>query len=302
MTVPFRGIAGVSRLGLGCATAWGQPWFDERTAIRILHRALELGIRTLDTGPSYSGGNAEPRLGRALRGTDLSGLEVSTKVGTHRGRFGRLYHDLGREAVLRSVENSRRNLGIDRIPLLYLHGPWPGELDARLADLMGELLGRGWVGRVGVNSYDLRVIEQAMDWPVFTDFMLDYHLLRLDREPLIERLHAAGRRVVAGSALGNQLHAPQFLRPRGLQDVWYLLRLLSRYRNDWRNARRLRFLQQVPGWTPAQIALALVLDNPRVEVAMFGTTRLAHLEENVAAAGRELPAPLVRQIRECMGV
>ena len=287
----------VARVGLGCASGWGQPWFPERDAIAIVHKALDFGVRVFDTGSSYSGGHAEPRLGRALRGRDLDGLLISTKVGTHVGRFGRLVHDLSPEAVVRSVAASRRNLDMDRIPLLYLHGPGVHELEPRLVDSLEDLRERGWVSRFGVNSYDPPVVQQALQFPIFSTFMLDYNLLRAGREPLLEALHGYGRQVVSGSALANHLYAAKYLIPAKRQDFWYLLRLLKNYRRDWRLARHLRGLQDVPEWTPAQLALAFVLANPVVDVAMFGTTRMEHLEENLSVVRRELPPAVMERLR-----
>ena len=282
------------RVGLGCAGAWGKPWFPEREARALVQRSLERGVAMFDTGPSYAGGLAEERLGRALRGRSLDGLLLSTKVGTHPQGGGRRYHDLSTVAVQRSVDASRRRLGVDCIPLLYLHGPNPWELTTELSDQLEALRARGQVAHFGVNSYDMQVIEQAATFPVFDTFMIDYNLLRPEREPLLARLSARGHRIVAGSALANQLHAPGFFRPRRLQDLWYLMRMLARYREDRQAARRLSFLSQVPGWTPAQLALAYVLDNPHVDFAVFGTTRIPHLDENLARCDAALP-PAVRK-------
>ena len=289
-----------SRVGLGCAGAWGQPWFSERKAVAIVHRALELGVSAFDTGPSYAGGLAETRLGRALRGRDPEGLMLSTKVGTHPQSGGRTLHDLSRAAVQRSIDASRRRLGVDRIPLLYLHGPNLWELTPELVDQLEGLRERGQVARFGVNSYDSRVIEQAAKLPVFESFMVDFNLLRPERESLLAYLSSCGHHVVAGSALGNHLHAPRFLRPRRLQDLWYLGRMLARYRRDWRMARALSHRFRCPGWTPAQVALAYVLANPHVDLAVFGTTRMAHLEENLAKLGRECPSVVLQGRRATM--
>ena len=137
-------------MGLGCASAWGpgQTWFDEENALAIVRRALELGLTVFDTGPSYSRGNAEPRLGKAIKGADVDKLLISTKVGTHIQKNGRLFHDLSRDLILKSVEASRRRLGLDTIPLLYLHGLRKNELNSQLQDTLVELQDRGWV-RVG---------------------------------------------------------------------------------------------------------------------------------------------------------
>src|SRR3954452_13307545 len=158
-------IALPSQLGLGCASAWGQSWFDEGKAIAIATRPYELGITVFDTGPSYSGGNAEPRLGKVLPALPIDKLIVSTKVGTHIGRRGKLFHDLSRELVLQSVEASRKRLGLDTIPLLYLHATRVDEFNSELRDTLLELRQRGCIGDIGVNSFDTVVLHALEDIP-----------------------------------------------------------------------------------------------------------------------------------------
>ncbi len=258
---------------------------------------MELGVTVFDTGPSYSGGHAEPRLGKALKNTDTERLLISTKIGTHISHNGKLYHDLTRAAILRSVEASRQRLGLDRIPLLYLHGPRLSEINQELIATLEELRARGWVRWLGVNSFDTDVLEALAGVPTFDVVMLDYNVLRTGREPLIGRLAQAGKFVVAGSAMANLLFAPRFLWPRSFADVWYSLRALKNYRKDLLRARKFASLGTCEGWTSAQVALAFVLSNPLLGTAMFGTTRLLHLEENVAACTLTLPEPLLKQIR-----
>lgn len=287
----------ISEVGVGCASAWGQPWFDEIKAIGIVRRALELGVTVFDTGPSYSRGYAEPRLGKAIKNIEAEKLLISTKVGTHIGARGKLYHDLTRAAILESVDASRRRLGLDVIALLYLHGLRLEELDNRLLDTLADLRDRGWVRWLGVNSFDTEVLESLADISIFDVVMLDYNVLRASRELLIAKLTHAGKFVVAGAAMANHLYGPSFLWPRSRADVWYALRALKNYRRDLLRARRLASLGTCEEWTPAQVALAFVLSNDQVGAAMFSTTRLQHLEENIAACGLTLPDRLVKQIR-----
>jgi aryl-alcohol dehydrogenase-like predicted oxidoreductase len=254
-------------------------------------------VTVFDTGPSYSHGNAEPRLGKAIKGLDAGRLLISTKVGTHIGRGGRLFHDLTREAILKSVESSLRRLGLETIPLLYLHGPRQGELNQELYDTLLALQDRGWVQRLGVNSFDTDVLEALIEIPVFDVVMLDYNVLRASREPLIRQLTESGKSVVAGAAMANHLYAPRFLWPRSIADLWYSARAFKNYRTDLVRARKLGSLGGCPGWTQAQVALAFVLSNQSVSTAMFGTTRIQHLEENIAACGFELPASITEQLR-----
>jgi aryl-alcohol dehydrogenase-like predicted oxidoreductase len=299
--ITYRTLQGsntrVSEVGLGCASAWGQPWFDEAEAIAIVRRALELGVTVFDTGSSYSHGNAEPRLGKALKGVGSDNLFLSTKVGTHIAPNGKLYHDLTREAVLRSLEASRRRLGLDVIPLLYLHGPRSNELNGPLLDTLAEVRDRGWVRWLGVNSFDTEVLESLSAIPVIDVVMLDYNVLRSYREPLITKLTEAGKFIVAGAAMANHLYAPSFLWPKSMADVWYSLRAVKNYRQELFQARKFASLGTWGQWTRAQIALAFVLSNKQVGSAMFSTTRLAHLEDNVAACGLKMPDDLIRQIR-----
>jgi aryl-alcohol dehydrogenase-like predicted oxidoreductase len=80
-------------------------------------------------------------------------------------------------------------------------------------------------------------------------------------------------------------------------DVWYLLRALKNYRGDLLRARKFASICTCDGWTLAQVALAFVLFNENVGTAMFSTTRLHHLEENMAACELDLPDLIARQIR-----
>jgi aryl-alcohol dehydrogenase-like predicted oxidoreductase len=287
----------ISKVGVGCASAWGQSWFDEKTAIAIVHRALESGVTVFDTGPSYSNGNAEPRLQKALHGTETSQLLISTKVGTHIGNNGRLFHDLSPEAIFKSVEASRRRLDLDIIPLLYLHGLRKEELRTPLLDTLSELRNRGWVRWLGVNSFDSDILEMLVGFSIFDVVMLDYNVLSRRRERVINQLSQAGKFIVAGAALANHLYSPAFLLPRSAADVWYSLRALKNYRQQLFKARRYTSLGTYGPWSRGQVALAYVLSNPFVGTAMFSTTRLAHLEENIAACGLELPELWINQIR-----
>jgi 1-deoxyxylulose-5-phosphate synthase len=286
----------ISSLGLGCASAWGMRWFDERAAISMVHRALDLGITVFDTGASYSGGNAEPRLGRALKGRSVDRLLISTKAGTHLTSSGSLYRNWAREALLEQIDRSRARLGLDTIPLLYLHGPRVVDLTPELFETLAEVRHRKWVRLIGVNSFDEDVLEALVE-SEFDVVMLDYNLTRIDRGPLLDRLHAAGKTVMGGMALANQLHAPGFMFPRSRADLWYLLRALARRRQELLRARKLHFLKHTPDWTPAQIAIAFATGNPKISSSIFGTTRREHLEENVAASSRTLPQSVIDAIR-----
>ncbi len=277
----------VSEIGLGCASWWGQKAFNERQAVGLVHAALDNGVTFFDTGAAYSGGEAEPRLGRALTGRNLDGVVVATKAGTrHDGR--RVIRDFSLKGVETSVERSLSNLGLETLPLLQLHGPAAGELDDKMLTMLEGLKRRGLVQALGVNSFDPALIDHVIGLPVFDVVMVDYNVLRPERAPLIARAAAQGKGVLAGMALAMGHANRQVLRLRAPRDVWYALRALKNHRADIAKGARFGFLSQIPGMSGSQAALAYVLGDPNVACAVVGTTRLAHLMDNIGASGTKL--------------
>lgn len=287
----------VSEIGFGCASWWGQRAFDEGDAIALVHAALDRGVTFLDTGSSYSSGNAEPRLGRALRGRDISGLVIATKAGTrHDGR--RIVRDMSPDAIEASVLRSLTNLGLEHLPLLQLHGPAIIDLDENLLKALERLKARGLVQAFGVNSFDPAVIDHVAGLPQFDVVMVDYNVLRPERGPLIARAAAAGKGVLAGMPLAMGHTGGQVLKLRAPRDIWYTLRALKNHRAEVLAGRRFAFLHQQAGVSGPQAALAYVLANRDVACAVMGTTRLAHLLENLDASGRALAPELAAAIAE----
>lgn len=290
----------VSEIGLGCASWWGQKAFDERRAVHLVHAALDHGVTFFDTGAAYSGGEAEPRLGRALKGRNLDRVVVATKAGTrHDGR--RVIRDFSPDGIEASVERSLRNLGLETLPLLQLHGPATAELDDRMLTMLGGLKQRGLVQALGVNSFDPALIEHVAGLPEFDVVMVDYNVLRPERAPLIARAAGEGKGVLAGMALAMGHANRQVLRLRAPRDAWYALRALKNHRADIAKGARFGFLSQIPGMTGAQAALAYVLSNPNVSCAVVGTTRMAHLIENLEASGMPLSHEVLDQIAQVQG-
>lgn len=288
----------VSRLGFGAASLWGMPFYDEAQAHAVLAAALDAGVNYIDTGPTYSSGNAEPRLGRLLaRRPERHDLVVSTKVGTRFGDNGRLEKDFSPASVRRSVEQSLQRLGLQRLPLLLLHGPGLADFSDELLGCLADMRREGLIGHAGVNSFDGPVLARLPDLAGIEVAMLDYNLLRLGREPLIERLAGAGVGVLAGEPLAQHIFSGRPLKLRAWRDIWYLARALRNRPRDLALRRRYRFLSGRPEGSPAQLALAFVLNNPGVAAAVFSTTRLAHLQENLAAGDLVLPPDVDAAIR-----
>src|SRR4051794_2746882 len=97
----------VSEIGFGAASWWGRRAFSDAEAAALVRAAVDGGVTFFDTGASYSQGNAEPRLGRALKGLDAASLVVATKAGTIFSD-GRVRRDFSPAAIVASAERSLR--------------------------------------------------------------------------------------------------------------------------------------------------------------------------------------------------
>lgn len=285
----------VSEIGFGCASWWGQKLFSEAEAIRLVHAAVDHGVTFLDTGAAYSGGEAEPRLGRALKGLDASHLVVATKAGT-RFENGRIVREMTPEAIEAGAVRSLRRLGLETLPLLQLHGPAVEELTDAFAERLQGLKARGLVGALGLNSFDPAVIERAIALTAFDVVMIDYNVLRPERAPLVAKAAAAGKGVLAGMALAMGHTDGQALKLRAPRDLWYALRALKNHRADIARGARFGFLNHLPDMTGPQAALAYVLADPGVSCAVVGTTRMVHLLANIATSGLQLPPETTARI------
>jgi len=287
----------VSEIGFGAASYWGRKAFDEADAIRLVHAAVDRGVTFFDTGASYSGGNAEPRLGKAISGVaQRHRLVIATKAGSCIDQRGKRREDFSASGVRRTVEASLVRLGLDAIPLLNLHGPDIVHLTDDLLDTLSRLKEEGKIRHLGVNSFDMEVVEHVMTIPLFGTVMIDYNILRPEREPVITKLATRKFGILAGMALAGGLFGKDRFRIRGMQDLWYIARALKNHRSDLARARHFRFLDG-ESRTGAELALAWVLRRPEVSCAVLGTTRMPHLLANLNASGGTIDAGLLERIR-----
>lgn len=290
----------VSELGFGCGGFWASRWMDDATAIGLVHQAIQLGITVFDAGHSYGGGRAEERLGRALQrfGPARNRLMISTKVGTV--RLGRGYaKDFSPDTVEAQVVESMDRLGLERIPLLFLHGPEPAHLTDDLLDTLAAMKGEGAIDLIGINGVEHQ-ISAALDTGLFDVIMPFYNPVHRRSEAVIERAAAEGLGVMAAGPLARMATAPVFGSWSSPSAWWYAARHLRNRMvagEQIRRARQFAFLNALPNWSAAQASLAFTLTNPAVHCAVFGTTDAAHLQDNAAASGKALPDAVLRRIR-----
>ncbi len=267
----------VSALALGGASLGGvYHAVSQAQANLVVAAALEAGVNLIDVAPYYGATRAETALGAALRGVPRDDVVLMTKV----GRQGDKSWDFSREAVLRSLDESRRRLGVDRIDVLQCHDIEYGDrrqlLDEALPALR-ELKAQGVIGRIGVTGYDLALLEEiALAEAVDTVMAYCTYTLQDQRQaPVARRLAARGVAVFNASPLGMGL-----LTADGPPD-WHPAH--DRVRDAaMAAARRCRALGADLSFVALQFALQTAAEAGVVSTVV-GMSRPENLRQNIAA-------------------
>jgi pyridoxine 4-dehydrogenase len=256
-------IAGkpVHRLGFGAMRLtgpgiWGEP-ADRAECIRVVRRAVELGVDFIDTADSYGPFVSEEIIREALHPYPEQVL-VATKAGLTR-HGPDVWAPLARPEYLRQqAELSLRHLGLDRIDLYQLH-----RIDAKvpLAEQLGvltELQDEGKIGAIGLSEVSVEEIEQARELAEIATVQNLYNLANRKSEDVVDYCVREG----IGFIPWFPIDAGRLAAPGGPVDD----------------------LVKEHGATPAQVALAWLLGRAQIMLPIPGTSSVAHLEENVAAA------------------
>lgn len=299
----------LSEIGYGCSALFGKniigkEGMDEENAYNLFNIAVKNGVTFFDTGFNY--GYAEVRLGQCLERafkekiTRRENLVIETKCGetlNKDGTYGPLNWDPRwiRESVLISLER----LKIDYIDLLAMHGGSVEDYSDSLLNILSDMKSEGVIRACGVNTFN----SQTIDWigngnTGFDYVMLDYNIMRQDREETIEHLYKQGIGIIAGAALGESLYSNRIFRIKNRNDLWYLLRALKNFRGQIIKGKEYRFLTKSDEGTGSQLALRYVLDNPFITSAVFNTSSVDHLVENLGAINIHISHKLREKIRE----
>ncbi len=287
----------VTPLGFGCAGLWGRKMVTDQQAQELFEKAYACGIRYFDTGHSY--GRAEERIGNILKTSKIVKREqivLSTKFGT-RYVQGKLVHDVSAGWIRKSVYLSLKRMGMDYIDCLQIHGPGLSDFTEELYETLTDLKEKGIVRAVGANSFDTEVLSYIAAEKKLDFVMMDYNIMRRDREALIQEFTDRGIGVVAGAPLAESLYSGRVFKLRGKKDLWYLARAVVNFHDQLLEGRKYRFINRVCGMTGSQIALKYVTDYPGVCCAVFGTTNTDHLQENVKALEIRIPKKVLDRIR-----
>lgn len=293
----------VSEIAVGCSAFWGNKMFPEEKAAAVIHEAFERGVNFFDTGHNYSNFNAEPRLGRILGEIlsthDRSSLVISTKGGSVTGMSPVLSlqrgetKDFSPDAIELSCSESLKNLNCGYLDIFQLHGITKSQMNGQLLERLSKMKKKGMFRYLGVNTHKEADMLYVAEHPeIFDMVLIDYNVLQLDREPVIDQLHEAGIGVVAGTVLaqGHLVRGAIGSINTGAF-FWYLARTLLRpsSRRLANNSREMRdVLTSITEMSPAQAAFSYILDNEKVASCVFGTTKIPNLIEGLGAVDRKL--------------
>lgn len=271
----------VSAIGLGAwqfgAKEWDwQPSLRDQ-AIRIIHRAIELGVNLIDTAELYGRGESESIVGEAIDGR-RDDVFLASKV------FPSLPLP---KRIQRAAAASLERLRTDRMDLYQIHFPNPViPLGVQMKG-MRAVRDAGQTKHIGVSNFTLRrwrKAEAALGAPVMTN-QVSYSLLRRKPDCLLPWASANKRVVIAYSPLAQGLLSGKYGAQNAPGDVRSFNMLFTR--TNMEAARpvltAVHEVAKAHGATSAQIALAWLLHHPQI-VAIPGARTLSQMEENAAAA------------------
>ncbi|RDL28033.1 aldo/keto reductase family oxidoreductase [Serratia fonticola] len=271
------GTRTVKRLGYGAMQLAGPGVFgppkDPETAIAVLREVVASGVNHIDTSDFYGPHYTNQIIRQALH-PYADDLVIVTKIGARRDEQGAWLPAFSPAELTQAVHDNLRNLGLDVLDVVNLrcmfdaHGPAEGSLEEPLS-VLAELQQQGLVRHIGLSNVTSAQVAQGQKICEIVCVQNNYNLVHRDDDALIDELAGKGIAYVPFFPLGG--FTP--LQSTTLSEV----------------------AQQV-GASPMQVALAWLLQRSPNILLIPGTSSLAHLKENLAAAQLKLPSDAVAKL------
>jgi pyridoxine 4-dehydrogenase len=263
-TCTIGGDLTVNRLGYGAMRItgpgiWGQP-ADKAGSLATLRRAIELGVNLIDTADSYGPGTSEELIAEALYPYP-AGLVIATKGGWERPGPGQWTHNASPKHLTAALEGSLKRLRLDRIDIHQLHAPDNAVSFEASVETLAKLREQGKIRHVGLSNVTREHIERARKIVPIVSVQNRYSFADRESDFIVDHCEQNGIAFLPWAPLGQAKKAHDAIE---------------------------KVAGEVKA-TPLQVALAWLLKRSRVILPIPGTSSAAHLEENLAAAGLDLP-------------
>ena len=290
----------VSAIGFGCWPMGGSQYgeIDEGESIKAVHKALDLGINCFDNAPAYGLGYAEEVLGKAL-GDRRKDVVVVTKLGlfSQEGDYN-FIKDSSREFIMKEIEGSLSRLNTDYLDVYLIHWPDDKTPFAESMRALEDLVQQGKVGHIGVSNFSVeQMVECGKTRPVEVE-QVGYNLFdrRVEREvlPFCQKENIG---VMAYGSLAHGLLTGTFSEDtKLLESDWrsggmaFGLPLFEgeHFKKNIKIVGELSDIAGSRGKSVAQLAIAWVLNNPSLSIALVGTRKPEEIEDSAAAADWKL--------------
>jgi len=298
----------VSAMGLGCMSFIGfYGAADDVESLRVLQRALDLGVTFWDTANAYGNGKSESLLGRFFAENPGSREKVflASKFGISRTPEGGRLIDNSPEHLVASLDASLKRLGVEKIDLYYLHRLSTEIPVEETVAAMAKQVAAGKIGAIGLSEVAPDTVRRAHAVHPIAAVQSEYSLWSRGPElGLIDVCREISATLVAFSPLGRgyfggELSDLESMPPSEFRRVNPRFQPLNWERNlVWLK----RFLRLAAEWNmaPATVALAWVLAKAPHIVPIPGTRMLAHLEQDAAAGNIELSAAQMAEIERIL--
>jgi aryl-alcohol dehydrogenase-like predicted oxidoreductase len=263
-TIDIGGDMPVNRFGFGAMRLtgqgiWGEP-ADREECKRVLRRALELGINFIDTADSYGPEVSERLIAETLYPYPDE-LVIATKGGLQRPGPGQWDPDGRPEHLRAACEGSLKRLRVEQIDLYQFHRPDPKVPFEESVGALVELKNQGKIRHIGLSNVTTEQVEQAQKLTPIVSVQNRYSVYERSSEPVLEFC---------------SLEEIAFLPWRPVEG------------GELAAAGVVAEIARRNGATPAQVALAWLLEHSPIMLPIPGTSKVAHLEENLGAVALEL--------------
>ena len=291
----------VTRLGMGTAVIGNlYATLSDAEAHEAVQRCYEGGVRFFDTSPLYGTGEAERRLGGALRGIPRDEVIIQTKVGRIVRPDRSIYFDFSRDGVMRSIEESLERLGMDRVDILLVHDPdvEDPEEDYRMAldqafPTLVDLRAQGVIGAVGagMNQWEMEwEFAKQVDVNIFL-LAGRYTLLEQTSLDFLDWCTENEVSIVLGGVYNSGILATGPIPGAKYNYEDAPAEIMAK-------AGRLQAVTQRHG-VPLQVAaLHFARSHPAIASVVIGSANSAEAEENRAIWDVETPAAMWQELHD----